>query len=150
MATCPYCSEEIQENAAKCKHCGEWLDAARHPVVHERAPLVVQSAEPDYSAFHKFWYRSSLGDSFVFAVDEEDARAQLAEKLQGAEVSRVWSGTLGKVSCPRCGNRYTVCNRDFGCIFLIIVFVSLGLGLLAIPFLPYHCKCDACGHRWKS
>ena len=24
---CPYCSEEIQATAKKCKHCGEWLNA---------------------------------------------------------------------------------------------------------------------------
>ena len=26
MKPCPYCSEDIQENAKKCKHCNEWLD----------------------------------------------------------------------------------------------------------------------------
>jgi hypothetical protein len=80
MRKCPFCAEEIQDDAVKCKHCGEWLSNKPSTILTEmmkRKEILDKTGIPDTATkllkkssgcIERRWlagFRSSGG--FVFA-----------------------------------------------------------------------------------
>lgn len=79
---CPYCAEEIQDAAIKCKHCGEWL----------KGPKAASSRQKQAGPrLYDYISQGPKGTASrqVLALDEEDAKAKaLGDLPEGYTVSQ--------------------------------------------------------------
>lgn len=53
--------------------------------------------------------------------------------------------------CPNCRYRNSVKKMgNLGCFWIVIIFISFGIGLLLFPFFPREWNCLSCGNRWRA
>lgn len=120
MKNCPYCNGEVNDEAKKCKYCGEWINKNNSTVVRDFAPTLAFAFFFGFLGVHRFYtgYRNIGIIQLVLSIT-----------FFGLLISVVWSFVDTILICLNKfknanGENLKNYNKSFGIIILILATLS--------------------------